>query len=260
VLFLQEVRDPLAYLTLRFELDRRYTAEEIGHFRLFCSMYLKEPKHKILSLVFGSSDKSNRMRQDSATDFTEQRTGVKYGVSGGQWEQHVEIEDDNHEAVEEEVERYTYVGSSSSVGQDSVEFLNVTYSKNSFIRFSPVLTLYDLDEAMFLPFCNESLATKVSSIHVFSNGYKLQEIRHSEFSIDRTEFDPNWPVEFSAEELQDPWVRLRPADLSSAFHLRFFESTPMRLSTPEPVRSGLDASKGPAHNNAMQPTGEDASG
>jgi hypothetical protein len=64
ILFLQEAVDALAHLTLSFELDNKYPAEEIGHFRLFCSIYLKEPKHNILSILFGASDKSNRMRDD----------------------------------------------------------------------------------------------------------------------------------------------------------------------------------------------------
>ena len=68
VLFFQEATDPLVHLTLSFELKEKYSAEAIGHFRLFCSMYLKEPKHKILGILFGSSDKSNRMRNDTDAD------------------------------------------------------------------------------------------------------------------------------------------------------------------------------------------------
>ena len=51
VLFFQEASDSLKHFTLSIELDRKYSAEEIGHFRLFCSMYLKEPKQKILGII-----------------------------------------------------------------------------------------------------------------------------------------------------------------------------------------------------------------
>lgn len=65
ILFLQEYNDALSHLTLSFQLDKIYPSEAIGHFRLYCSIYLKEPKQNILSLLFGSSDKPNRMRTDS---------------------------------------------------------------------------------------------------------------------------------------------------------------------------------------------------
>lgn len=224
------------HLTLSFELNEKYTAEDIGHFRLFCSMYLKEPKHNILSILFGSSDKSNRMRNDSAADFTEQKTGIKYGISGGQWEDYMDLEKESVEDENDEEEKYTCVGSSSSIGMDEIEFLTISYSKDSFIRFSPGLTLRDLDEAMFLPMANKSLAEKVKAIYIYSNGYKIQEVSRPKFNIDNSEFSPNIPVEFSPEELQDPWVRIRPA-VASAFHISYFDETPKRMFVPDIIES-----------------------
>jgi hypothetical protein len=243
VLFFQEASDPLAHLTLSFELDKKYTAEEIGHFRLFCSMYLKEPKQKILSILFGSSDKSNRMRNDSGANFTEQKTGIKYGISGGQWEHYIDLEKEGVVGDEdEEEEKYTCVGSSSSVGREEIDFLPISYSKGSFIRFFPGLSLRDLDEAMFLPMANKSLAEKVKAIHVYSNGYKLQEVDCSQFKVDNTKFEPNIPANFSPDELRDPWVRIRP-QIVSAFHIHFFDDTPKRMFIPNPVVNSLDNRK-----------------
>ena len=243
VLFFQEASDPLAHLTLSFELNKKDTAEEIGHFRLFCSIYLKEPKQKILSILFGSSDKSNRMRNDSDADFTEQKTGIKYGISGGQWEHYIDLEQESVvDDEDDEKEKYTCVGSSSSVGRDEIEFLPISYSKDSFIRFSPGLSLRDFDEAMFLPMANKSLAEKVKAIHIYSNGYKLHEVSCSEFNADNTEFDPNIPTEFSPDELKDPWVRIRPEN-ASAFHIRFFDETPKRMFVPNRVVNSLDNRK-----------------
>lgn len=37
------------------------------------------------------------------------------------------------------------------------------------------------------------------------------------------------PLLFSDSELADPWVRIRPANLSSAFRIRFSEHTPQRF-------------------------------
>jgi hypothetical protein len=160
ILFFQEAGDPLRHLTLSFELDKKYSAEEMGHFRLFCSMYLKEPKQQILGIIFGSSDKSMRMRNDQAADFTEQ-PGIKHGISGGQWESYVNLELKNVDtSQDEEDERYKQVGWSSSIGRDEVEFLSISYSKDSFIRFTPSISLRDLDKAMFLPLLNKTWQRK----------------------------------------------------------------------------------------------------
>ena len=237
VLFLQEYNDALSHLTLSFELDTKYSAEIIGHFRLFCTMYLKEPKQKILSILFGSSDKSERMSNDLKEDFTQQESGIKYGISGGQWEHYIDIEKEENDDSEEE--RYNCVGSSSSIGRNEVDFINISYSKGNFIRLFPGLKLRDLDEVMFLPFVNKSLAEKIKTIHLYSNGYKLQEINRSEFEIDESKCDPNFPVIFTEGELSDPWVRVRPKK-ASAFNIRFFEETPKRMFIPNQTVNSLE--------------------
>jgi len=244
VLFLQESNDPISSLTISFELDKKYTADEIGHFRVFCFLTLKEPKHKILSILFGASDKSNRMRNEQDADFTLQRTGIKYGIGSGQWEEHIDFEEQSNNAEEggDENEKWTQVGSGSSIGKDEIEFLPISYSKSSFIRFFPVISLRDLDDAMFLPFVNESLAEKIKAIHIYSSGYKLQEIAQTEINIDRTVIEPNFPVVFDSIELADKWVRVRPK-IASTFHLRFFESTPKRLFVPSQVGNSLEGRK-----------------
>lgn len=245
VLFLQEASDVMTHLTMSFELDKKYSADDIGHFRLFCHLQLKEPKHKILSILFGASDKSNRMRSDTDTDFTEQKPGIKYGIGGGQWEQHIsfdKVSSDNSEIENDKDLKYKNVGSSSSIGMDSVEFLPISYSKYSFIRFLPSLRLRDIDEAIYLPIVNLSLAEKIKAIHVYSSGYKLQEIRKLDFYIDTTSFESKIPVEFSSDELSDSWVRIRPKK-SSTFHIRFFEDTPKRMFVSSRIKNSLEVKK-----------------
>jgi hypothetical protein len=61
VLFLQEAADVLTTLKFIFELDREYPANEIGHFRAFCIVQLKEIKHDIFEVLFVSTDKADRM-------------------------------------------------------------------------------------------------------------------------------------------------------------------------------------------------------
>ncbi|QOJ20765.1 MAG: hypothetical protein HRU77_08690 [Gammaproteobacteria bacterium] len=239
IMFLQEASAALTHLTLSFELDAKYPAEEICHFRLFCSMYLKEPKHNILSILFGSSDKSNRMRTD--LNFSAQPAGIKYGIGSGQWEQHIDIDAEKKRAEDEEDnEKYTLVGSGSRIGMNDVEFLSISYNKDSFFRLTPWVALRDLDDAMFLPFANKSLAEKIKAIHVYSNGYKLKEIGNGEFYVDREQTNPRLPIVFSEGELADPWVRIRPKT-ASAFHLRFFEETPVRMFVPEQTKDSLES-------------------
>ena len=247
VLFFQEASDPLAHLTCLFQLARKYTAEEIGHFRAFFSLHLKEPKHKILGILFGRSDRSERMMSDPPDEEIAQPAGIKFGISGGQWESYFDPEaaeaaDADDETDDESIERYKQVGSSSSVGLEQLEFLAISYSKDGLIRFFPAICLRDLDQGMFLPIMNRSFAEKVKAIHIFANGYKIQEIGEGDHKIDRSSFDASHiPVSFTEAELKDPWVRLRPSALASAFHFRFFEETPKRMYVPELVVDSLES-------------------
>lgn len=247
VLFFQEASDCIDQFVLSFELKRTFQAEEIGHFRAFCLMSLKEPKHHVFGIAFGSSDRSNRMRSDKdETELLSEPSGIKFGVSGGQWESYIGREEDEASEADSDDERYVQVGSSSSVGRKEVAFIPISYNKDSFIRFEPTITMRDLDEAMFLPVMNKSLAEKVKAIHVYSNGYKIMEIGPEEFVLDESKFETSIPVKFTDSELDDPWVRVRPAGMFSAFHIRFFEKTPKRLFVPAQVTNSLEKRGGDA--------------
>lgn len=238
LLFLEESQNPLHHFSIALELKEKYTAEEIGHFRAFCSLHLKEIKKNIFEIVFGSSDKAHRIRFDDKKNLhTTDLSGIKHGISSGQWEYHINLEEENST---EENEKYVLVGSSSSIGQDSIEFITMSYQKDVFIRFTPTISLKDFDEAMFMPILNKSLAEKIKSIHIYSDGYKIQEINLEEFEIDNTKFEFDLPIEFSNIELKDPWVRLRPSGFSSTFTINFFDKTPKRMHSPEQVENSLE--------------------
>lgn len=244
ILFLQEASDVMSFLAIGFELDRTFAADEIGHFRAFCSMHLKEPKHQIFSVIFGSSDKSNRMRGDLSKASTEEPAGIRYGISGGQWEEYLDqTEDEKDDISEDSPEEYMQVGSSSSIGMEDVKMIFIEYNNDSLIRFSPGLCLKDIDQAMFILMLNSSLATKVKCIHVHANEYKILEISRSEFQIDETTFEPSIPVEFTDIELSDPWVRIRPSR-ETLFHFSFSDQTPQRTFSPRITENSL---RGPIH-------------
>lgn len=244
LLFLQESSNPLNFFQVAFELDEAYSGEEIGHFRAFCSVYLKEPKLKILSILFGSSDKPERLIEDISTPARESRAGIKFGISGAQWEQHIDYPDSTDEisraTPDEPPEEYDRVGTSSSVGIDMVRFISIQYAKGNFIRIEPVLSLRDFDDCMLMPILNRSLARRVKRIHVISNGYKLLEVSTDGFSIDETPFEPSIPIVFEQSELEDPWVRIRPHN-SSAFRLSFSDEIPYRMFVSRQTRNTLPA-------------------
>ena len=82
---------------------------------------------------------------------------------------------------------------------------------------------------MFLPFVNGELADKIHSIQVIANGYKLEDFDPSDFRIDRSRCGEGMPTEFSDDEMSDPWVRLRPTSMNSAYRFRFGAVTPKRI-------------------------------
>jgi hypothetical protein len=248
LLFLQESTDPLSAFSVLFELDRTYPAEEIGHFRAFCELYLKEPKHSIASILFGASDKHDRMRSDIAAS-QKQTTpaGIAAGLGGGQWERRLDLaggseseEDGNvqDDAGEELVPEYKAVGWSWSIGMKEVKFISIQYRKDPLIRLEPAITLRDFDESSFLARLSRGLAEKVSRIHVYANEYKLLEIPKSAVVLDDGLRPSRIPVDFSDAELRDPWTYIRP-ERSTMFMLRFSEQTPHRLFAPRETENSL---------------------
>lgn len=233
LLFLQEATDVVPTLVVVLELRESYSAEQIGHFRAFCSLYLKEVRHGIVSILFGSTDKQDRLR--TVISSTE-KGGIKYGISGGQWEQRIDLarRDLGEQGMKQEDEDGSepiLTGSSSGIGVDPVPRIAIQYNNDNFIRFEPRLSLRDFDKAMFLPILNESLAEKVRGVHLFGGGYKIMQVMEDDLGIDRSPFELDIPVEFTSSELADPWVRIRPKRVS-AFRISFFEQTPMRMSNP----------------------------
>lgn len=234
LLFLQEAGRPISGLHVQFKLDREYDATEIGHFRAFCSVYLREPKLGIFGLLIGKTDKADRFRTDIKQE-RDEHPGIASGVASGQWkvawdgisEQERSSEsdvDDNNDA-----EQYFPIGWGSGVGMKSIKHLVVSYTTDSFIRFEPVLSLMDFDECMLMPILNKSLAEKLEGIRIFANGYMLLDLDKKAFGIDSSNFELDLVEAFSKEELSDPWVRIRPAEFSSTFNFSFVDNIPVRM-------------------------------
>lgn len=244
ILFLQEASDILDGIYVRFELKKSYPAAEIGHFRAFVSLYLRAVKHDIWAIWCGATDKSDRFMRDVPETWRSEPAGIAHGIASGQWEKHLKLKEEDaaqdvsatgteeakHKPDEDDDRDLVQVGSGSAIGMDPVPAIVVQYSHDDpLIRFRPRLQLRDLDGGSFLPVLNRSLAEKIHSIAVFANGYKLAQIGPDEFRIDTSPFHAHCSDAFTAAELADPWVRIRPTDIASAFELRFTSTTPRRM-------------------------------
>jgi len=253
ILFLQESSNVLDGIYVRFELKKSYSAAEIGHFRAFVSLYLRAIKHEILAIWFGVTDKPNRFRDDVPETRKEERPGIAHGIASGQWEKHVKLPAENPTQEEPRADPepskdeqdgdddrdMVQVGGGSSIGINPVLAVVAYYSHDDpLIRFRPRLDLRDLDECMFMPVLNRSLAEKLHSIEISANGYKLAHIGPNDFQIDSSQFEVRVPDTFTADEMADPWVRIRPSQLASSFHLHFTYLTPRRMFAHDETPDG----------------------
>src|SRR6266446_1401412 len=235
ILFLQEASEVLSSLLFVFQLKRVYGATEIGHFRVFNMMFLRESKFNILSnfsILFGSSDRSTRMSTSPLEHFKQEPSGIQHGISGGQWETYMWIPDQEGSRPPKDHDenfKYKLVTSSSGIGMDTAEFISIHYNRHELNASSSRLKLADIDGADFMPMLNLSLASKLKAIHIYANGYKIQEVSESEFTVDASPLEPQIPVEFTDEELCDRWVRILPSGLGSSFYISFIKQTHKRL-------------------------------
>jgi hypothetical protein len=245
LLFLQEADYVLNELNMVYELDRIYDADEIGHFRLFCSLLLHEAKLNIAQIFFGQSDRSDRS-YDHPTPPDPEHAGIGHGICGGQWENYTDVNrrrrKDTTSSAEKE-EKWALVAGARSIGMEEISYLNATYSHDtSFLRFQPRMLLRDIDGCSFIHYLNASLATKVKAIHVYANGYKLAEYGPENISIDPSSFDHEIPPKFAEQELTDPWVRIR-GKTDSMHSMDFFSWTPKRFFTHREITDTLDRTK-----------------
>jgi hypothetical protein len=235
--FLQEADSVMDHFTVTFELNGEYSGDEIGHFRAFALLFLKEAMHGTAGLVFGSTDNNGRL--DAATPeqlATSPEAGIRAGICGRQWERRfpqVAPGGDESSTVADDTVgvpdlEYDCTGSFTAVGLDRVKSLSINYRQGGLIRLRPGIQLQHLNNSMFIFSMNQTMAERVKTIHIYANEYKLAEISVDGFWIDQSAFDSAIPLPFNDSELADSWVRLRPRG-ESVFHVRFSEQTPKRF-------------------------------
>jgi len=254
VLFLQEASDVLDSLRVHYELDREYTAAEIGHFRAFCYVHRSDVTQGLIGMVFGSTDKAYRFSPDPREKVD--LAGIAHGIATGKWElrfpddtalQSQEAEStlkgtgvEQAQDAKDDHDRFVFSGYSYGIGMEKVQFLTARFDHGDrMFRFGKFITLKDLDGASLMPIINFSLWEKVKAIHIYANGYKLYEIQRDEIRADTSPLEIEELWHFTDAELADSWVRLRPHEGSSNFHFEFRHLTPRRVYSPLPVLDSL---------------------
>ena len=242
VQFFLESQDALIALHFTFELDRVYTAAEINHFRVFCSLMLLEPKLNIWRTLFGAFDKAYRLREKSSNVEVEELPGIAYGIGYGQW---------NHEGFQAPAkksirqrkksyrEKYNGGDSGSAIGRARIDTLNISLNhSDTMFRFAPTLALKDFNNCHYKFTMNRSFSEKVKAIHVYANGFKLDEITSNFRITSDSRIGEDIPMQFTEDELRDEWVVLEPK-ISTFFALDFNEQTPKRMYPPRQTPDSL---------------------
>ncbi len=233
--FFHEAEASLSVLAISLELDRTYTARELGHFRAFCSTIMLEPISGIQNLLFGEADNSSRIKisKKQGAEKLVQEYGSQCGM---QWNTAIfERPSKRTPPKKKSNEQYCLTGSHSGYREEESKFIYLKYQHSGFLRTEPVpIKLKHLDDCMFIFMTNKSLAEKISCIRVYANCYKLVEIAKNTIRVDEPSPEGDIPMLFSTKELNDPWVRIRPTN-ASCFELRFSETTPRRTFQPKDI-------------------------
>jgi hypothetical protein len=239
----------LADFTVAAELDREYSAAEIGHFRFLCSLHLKEPRDSIFGVSFGSTDNPGRQDAKKPADLVPSAGGIGRSMCGGAWvighrtgEKTKKAKAGTQKKKSDSKLPHWKLGSFTSVGRENVHLLPISFGfGGGLMRLPPYLALRDMDGCSFVLFTNRSLAEKIKVIHVSGNEYKLAEFAGKRIRIDKPNAPPYFPYPFSDQELSDPWARIMGG--IGPFRLSFSDLTPRRMYEPELVSDSLSETR-----------------
>lgn len=243
IIFYQIANEVLQNLSITIKLNRVYQAEEIGHFRIFSSFNITQPHSPIDKIILGASDKSYRMMPESSNYKKEQQSGIKYGICRGAWERY-------HGGRGELIS----ISPCAAIGMDEVEKISLWYNKDGFIiRYPNNISIIDINKSYFIFFVNKSISKCIESIIISANKYIIEKIYNDSFLIDESDIisEPT-PVQFSEEEMNDPWVRIRPSDGNSLFKIDFHKKIPQRIFINERNYSFSITASNPQISNKQQ--------
>lgn len=222
MIFLQESLLPLNYFSIRFNLNREYSSNEIGHFRILTFLSLPDIKHlddtlDLLDIVMILSDNPDRIRQEGIHN----DTGIENGFSGYSG---FEVYDNKTDS-----NRFFQMTTSSSIGVTNIRSFVLQYQVNDLFRMPPNFSISDFDKAYFMPCISENLCNKLQSIEIYANAYKIYTIGASDISFKKNdERFKNLPVTFNEDELKKTWKCLFHKK-GYSLQLDFSNNTPKRI-------------------------------
>jgi len=243
--FLAEMHSPLERLIVALELDREYEADEIGHFRFFCSLSLAEPKDGLFMVTFGRADRADRCDAQSVADLEKMPAGILHGMMGARWERRIPAstkdssEESEPKKEENEEDTMKTIGTSRSIGLKNVRFVQAELGYGGgLFRLGPYLRLSDIDGCMLALFLNRTLSEKIKAVHIYGNEYKLGEYPAGAFHVDTgfKKFTPG--VLFTPDEQSDEWVRIMSN--GGPFRILFSQTTPVRMFEPTEATASND--------------------
>ena len=237
ILFFQEAQVPLETFTVKFILNRPYSSEELGHFRILTSGQLVEESAEIQHLLWLVGSGANRFK--NSDHLHSEGHPKQVGTGSRAWVGRFEDIERDRSIFDAKIE-WKSIGSSSSVGYESYSSVFCKFNHaSSFFRYGKYLTLHDLDYSRFAFMVNESFVSKIASVEFYANGYLLDHHNSWDFEERKTtskeEDSTNDPVSifldeaFSSKEKQDEWMVMSPGERGSSLMICFSERTPRKI-------------------------------
>ena len=227
MLFLQEAQSETFSMFIKINLDREYTSAEIGHFRIFCDLYLSHNDYAIESIQVGMTDK----------EWDNNDKLIRRGTNTSGWYENGISSITSLFFNSEDKEKYEILSNGSSIGNETVaSFVLAINIWEPLIKLHYRLKLSNLDESHYIFTMNKSVAQKISNIEVYASGYLIAKHDRSVIKIRNLVGANKAPelVDFTEKELRDEWVFVNP-DGSSMFRVNFGEITPKRYYEPSEI-------------------------
>lgn len=224
MLFLQEAQSETLHMFIKVNLDREYTSAEIGHFRIFCNLYLSHNDFGIERIEAGITDK----------EWSKNDQSVRRDINISGWLENGISDITSLFYNSKSKRKCDIISNGSSIGQASVTtFILAINIWEPFIKLHHRLMLSNLDESHYIFTMNKSVAQKIKNIEVYASGYLIAKHDKAGFEIRNLVGTNKAPdlVDFTEEELQDEWVFVNPYR-SCMFSVNFGETTPRRFYQP----------------------------
>jgi hypothetical protein len=233
--FLQELNRDLLQLIVFVRLNKSYSAQELGHFRILVQFkpgwWIRQQQQQGKSFWLAVRDGSvpwadGVIRQIGVVELA----GVT-GSKGPTYKQQGILD----------------------MTKNSTEVLGLGGAVP--LMGLPIEKLGDLDQIQVEFFCNESLVPKIGSVEIQANTYLVSEVKADQLAERMKPPTYYWPLPLTPEELQSRWVRLSikpdlkkplPPGASGVIEERwlmdFHVTTPKKIvgeqTAPEPEQRG----------------------